>query len=119
MVAYYYAEDDPPTWWASIDVAAALRERWPDPDTLRQTERAQLGLLVDPAASQLQRIQRAAMTQERDADLFITRMEERTGSGAAHKRRLAEKAAARAVARREAWVARMKERGFNVNPETN
>jgi hypothetical protein len=100
-----------PDWWSLIDRKAALREQFPNPDMLRATERSALGLLHKPP-TQAERAARGAMTQERDADMFIARMEERTGIGAAYRKRLTELATARAVQRREEWLARMRDRGL-------
>lgn len=111
-------EPEEPDWWSLIDRKAALREQFPNPEVVRATERPALGLLHKPL-TQAEKVARGAMTQERDADLFIARMEERTGIGTAYKRRLAELAAERAVTRRNQWLTRMKQRGFNITEETS
>lgn len=115
VTAYYYVDEEPPEWWASIDVEAAETERWPDVDTLRRTERAQLGMLVTPAESVAARMRRLEITADRDADRFIARMEERTGIGAAHRNRLTELANERTVKRRDAWAQKMREKGYTVD----
>jgi hypothetical protein len=108
---------DDPDWWSLIDRKAALREQFPNADVLRATERSALGVLHKPL-TEAEKVARGAMTQERDAELFIARMEERTGIGTAYRKRLTELATARAVKRREEWLARMRDRGLIHEEET-
>lgn len=107
----------PDDWWSLIDRKAALREQFPPADVVRATERVSLGLLHKPPTPE-ERAARGAWTQERDADLFIARMEERTGAAAAHRHHLQEMAALRAVKRREEWAARMRDKGYDIKDQT-